>query len=137
MFFHQITKRSVIRFFLVLTGVILLCLVIALLVLRGLESHLVSQIPNDIQREVFSPDRKFRAVVFRRSAGAFSSGSTHISILSANQALPKDAGNVFTSDRSSVSIAWSDDHTLGIMLSDPGIIWRAESHWHTINIKYE
>ena len=59
----------------------------------------LSPCKNLVKTELKSPDGKLKAVVFGRDCGATVSENTEISILSANDILPNNEGNVFIEDR--------------------------------------
>jgi hypothetical protein len=70
-----------------------------------------------------SPDGKLEAVVFQRNCGATTDFSTQVSVVPARQAVPNDAGNV-----------WSGDSDHGQAPSAPGggpeihVTWRDSRH---------
>jgi hypothetical protein len=72
--------------------------------------------------EVRSPSGKLKAVIFQRDCGATNGFSTHVSILSADEKLPNEGGNIFIENT---------DH--GKAPSGPGggpeveVTWRGES----------
>jgi hypothetical protein len=53
---------------------------------------------NEELQTVTSPDRKRKAIVFQRDCGATAGFSTQISLLQADDKLPKEAGNTFIAD---------------------------------------
>jgi hypothetical protein len=84
---------------------------------------------NEILRVHYSPTKQLKAVVFQRDCGATTGFSTQISIISADNDLPDEAGNVFVADT---------DH--GKSPSGPGggppveVEWKGES---SLNITYD
>ncbi len=48
---------------------------------------------NHIYREVYSPDKRYKAVLFERNCGAPSGYTTHISIIDASEQLENQTGN--------------------------------------------
>jgi hypothetical protein len=73
---------------------------------------------NDRVHEFVSPDNNLKAVLFRRSCGATTPFSTHISVLNRWQSLSDaDAGNVYVQDHSdefpdAVSVRWEGSRKL-------------------------
>lgn len=53
---------------------------------------------NNIIDEVYSPDNKYKAVIFDRDAGATTGFNTQISIISSKSSLPNNPGNLFIAD---------------------------------------
>ncbi len=53
---------------------------------------------NEILRILYSPAKRLKAVVFQRDCGATTGFSTQISIISADDDLPNEGGNVFVAD---------------------------------------
>ncbi|MFY9554348.1 MAG: hypothetical protein WAV47_06460 [Blastocatellia bacterium] len=53
---------------------------------------------NEVIREIESPDKKHRVVVFQRDCGATTGFSTQVSILPGTTRLPEEGGNVFACD---------------------------------------
>jgi hypothetical protein len=87
---------------------------------------------NRIAQELYSPDHKFKAVVYERDCGATTNFSTQISILRSSQALPRGNGNVLGMDgmpEDSISdIAWSGDRSLSINTAEGyAIFFQAKS----------
>lgn len=70
---------------------------------------------NDNLIETVSPNGQLKAVTFRRNCGATTSYSSGVSILSASQNLPNEAGNVFVANHEpSIIVRWIDDGHLSI-----------------------
>jgi hypothetical protein len=68
---------------------------------------------NDIIKSIVSPDEKYVAVSFIRSAGATTSFSPQVSILSKSKKLQNKSGNIFIGDNSKyIDILWEDNKTL-------------------------
>ena len=53
---------------------------------------------NELLREVASPDGKMKAVVFQRDCAATTGFITQVSVLSKDEKLPNESGNVFSAD---------------------------------------
>lgn len=76
---------------------------------------LTARCANDQIVEAVSPNGRVKAVTFRRSCGATTGFSAHVSILPASLRLPDEPGNVFvTDDEPAVTVRWADDRHLTI-----------------------
>ena len=77
---------------------------------------------NEIFQEVYSPDNKYKAVVFQRDCGATTGFSTHISILRASAKLTDEAGNIFIMDGhpgwANIKINWETNRLVSISYSE-------------------
>lgn len=85
-----------------------------------------------ISQVIYSPDHKFKAVIYERDCGATTNFSTQVSILRASQTLPRGNGNILDMDgmpEDSISdIAWSGDRSLSInTASEYPIFFQAKS----------
>ncbi len=71
---------------------------------------------NEVIREVTSPDKERRAILFERYCGAGSKDSTNVSILPVAMLLPDEGGNVFVARVSldAVTMAWHGSHILAV-----------------------
>lgn len=78
-----------------------------------------------------SPDAKYKAVIFQRDCGATTGFSTQISILSANEDLINESGNIFTMDGHPNDVApkveWLNDTTLKITRSSANTVYLSET----------
>jgi hypothetical protein len=64
---------------------------------------------NDEVRTSASPDGTLSAVVFRRSCGATTGFSTHVSVIQRQASLPDDPGNALTvGGEQPVQVIWQD-----------------------------
>ena len=60
----------------------------------------------EVQRELVSPDRQRKVVLFTRNAGATTNASTHALLLGKSDALPGNpGGNVFIIDHGSTAVS--------------------------------
>ncbi len=85
-----------------------------------------------ISQVIYSPEYKFKAVIYERDCGATTNFSTQVSILRASQTLPRGNGNILDMDgmpEDSISdIAWSGDRSLSInTASEYPIFFQAKS----------
>lgn len=53
---------------------------------------------NEVIKEILSPNKNYKAVIFQRDCGSTTNYSTQISILEANEALSNKKGNIFVCD---------------------------------------
>ena len=53
---------------------------------------------NEVLKEIASPGGKMKAVIFQRDCGATTGFSTQVSVLSKDEKLPDEGGNVFAAD---------------------------------------
>lgn len=95
---------------------------------------------NILQTEALDKSGKNKAAVFKRDCGATTQTSLHISILSANETLPKDAaGNVFIAEQTngplSTEITWLSDHELNVRHGN-GRIFKKSSAFSGVKISY-
>ncbi len=77
----------------------LLFIVAPLAILGGMTAWMLAAAKpdcvNQVQQELFSPDQRYKAVLFERLCRAEPAVSSHISILVANGMLPDSEGNLF------------------------------------------
>jgi hypothetical protein len=75
---------------------------------------------NEIQSQALSPDKRLKVVVFRRSCGATTGWSTHVSVLNSWDTLSNgEAGNVFGMDADAkVKANWETN--TNVKISHPG-----------------
>jgi hypothetical protein len=92
---------------------------------------------NDQVVEVFSPNGKLKAVVFRRNCGATTDYSTHVSIVPKKSDLPNDPGNIFTGNHERlIEAKWIDDQRLTIS-GNTNTEFRRLPEFNGIKITYE
>lgn len=103
---------------------------------------------NKVLEEVPSPGARYKAVAFERDCGATTGFSTQVSILSADEGDPEDAGNAFqaNTDRGAapsgpgggpkVSLEWVADETLVITYDSRARVGKPESYLEGVNIEY-
>ncbi len=77
---------------------------------------------SEVFQEVYSPDIKFKVVVFQRDCGATTDFSTQVSILRASDELGNESGNIFRLDEhpdwTNVQVDWISDRSVMISYSD-------------------
>jgi hypothetical protein len=96
--------------------------------------------------EALSPDKQYRAVVFRRDCGATTDFSTQVSLLSSSQSL-QGSGNVFIVDLkksvavskpSDVQVQWTKNRTLTVRYASQQVrVFQQETRWNDVAIAYE
>jgi hypothetical protein len=109
---------------------------------------------NTISQELFSPDGKLKAVVFKADCGATTDFSTEVSVLEVADKLPSDGGNVvFVEDSNhgaastiEVNVIWSTNRKLTIkydkkarlFLSKPETIVKSDlKAGETVSVSYD
>jgi hypothetical protein len=99
---------------------------------------------NKVLKEVPSPDKQYRAVLFQRDCGATTDFSAQISVLPSSQGL-RSTGNVFivgftktVSVSSDVKIGWADNRTLWIRyIGEEVRIFRQEHKLGEVAVMYD
>jgi hypothetical protein len=100
---------------------------------------------NTVVTEALSPDKQYRAVVFRRDCGATTDFSTQVSLLSSSQSL-QGSGNVFIVDLkksvavskpSDVQVRWTKNRTLTVRYASQQVrVFQQETRWNDVAIAY-
>ncbi len=92
---------------------------------------------NEIYAEEYSPDNRYKAVVFQRDCGSTTGFSTQISIIKMNAALQNKSGNIFVArghpDVHSPQLTWLSNTELLINRRLDGSEVRAETSLGFIN----
>jgi hypothetical protein len=98
--------------------------------------------------ETPSPNGKMKVVVFQRDCGATTGFSTQVSILPIAQSLPKESGNVFTSDTDhgkapsgpkggpEVRIQWRGDKVVSVAHHKAARVFHERSKIRDITVTY-
>ena len=73
-------------------------LTLALLCVCTACTNIAADCRNQVLEELASPSGKMKAVIFQRDCGATTGFSTQISVLSKDEKLPEEGGNVFVAD---------------------------------------
>ena len=104
---------------------------------------------NTVITEATSPAKRLKAVVFQRDCGATTGFSTQVSIFSATDSLPEEAGNTFTSDTDhgaaptspadgpEVSIEWEGANSLLIRHHPKARVFTKQSAVDGVRVRYE
>ena len=82
---------------------------------------------NKVVKELFAPDKTYKAIIFERNCGATTGFSTQISVVKANEDLFNESGNVFVAETDDpkysskeffggpkVEVNWIDSKSLSI-----------------------
>ena len=73
---------------------------------------------NDLVKESYSPDGKFKAVAFVRDCGATTSFSPQVSIIKAGKEFKNKPGNAFRGNKSKdIDVKWVNEQTLLVIHS--------------------
>lgn len=93
---------------------------------------------NEIIQNLPSPDGKYYAVSFIRSAGATTADSPQVSIIKRNMGHYNKKGNVFIGYRSrEIDVWWKNDNTLAIWYDCPDDdVFKKLSKIYEIQIEY-
>jgi len=104
---------------------------------------------NSIAEEVFSPDKKFKVVVFERNCGATTDFSTQISILDSEEDLGNENGSIFIGDSDhgrvvlseknviNTNIIWKDSKTILIQVDPLARIFENKTNYRGFKILYK
>lgn len=71
---------------------------LALLCVCSACTNIAGDCRNEVLKELASPSGKMKAVIFQRDCGATTGFSTQVSVLSKDEKLPDEGGNVFVAD---------------------------------------
>jgi hypothetical protein len=98
---------------------------------------------NRVAAEYPSPDARRRAVVFERDCGATTGFSAQVSVLSSDERLPNEAGNVcvveaggYTPDKINAEISVSWDGPDELVVRPRGVPKRAETKVGDVHVSY-
>ncbi|SNR97327.1 hypothetical protein SAMN05192560_2045 [Methylobacillus rhizosphaerae] len=104
---------------------------------------------NNLLTEVWSPDGKYKVVVFQRDCGATTGFSTQLSLMPSQHQLGNESGNIFVADTNhgaapsgigggpSVSIQWLDPESLVVIHHPNARISMAEPQSSGVRIMYK
>lgn len=130
---------------LVLSNLVLIILIVGYLLISGLNLLFGDLCGNDMVSETYSPDKTMKVVVFRRSCGATTGYSTHVSIVNAWDKLSNDqVRNVYgVDDEIPLDIKWSGNENVRIVRSVLSTTFTKESEhlvlpfFQRVKISYE
>ena len=110
---------------------------LAILTTAALIAGCAPMCKNEVSAVVRSPSGKMKAVVFDRGCGATVRFNTQVSVLSAQAALPNDAGNVLiVDDDVPLTLHWESDGSLQIAGTLSSHIFKQEKIVAGIRITY-
>lgn len=120
----------------------LLCLLIFLYMIFSFCS--VEMCTNKIINTKYSPNRKYKIVIFQRNCGATTDFSTQISILQFNEELKNEGGNLFTADGATnkeniinVKPKWLSNENVIIEYDKNARVFKNEKSINEIKIDYK
>lgn len=95
---------------------------------------------SEVFQEVYSPDGRYKAVVFQRDCGATTGFRTHISIIKSSTTIKNQTGNIFQADGYpdwfSIRVIWQDDEHVIIEHNGKPISDVAQSKSGNIEVQY-
>ena len=93
---------------------------------------------NTIIKEIVSPNRNLKVVMFKRDCGATTGFSTQLSIIDASDNMGNESGNVYIVDGLSNKhdVKWIDDSTISIQVGE-GEIYKKLTTFKKVKIIYE
>jgi hypothetical protein len=104
---------------------------------------------NEILAEHLSPNKKLKAIVFKRDCGATTGFSTQITIQPSNNNLENEGGNVFSADTNhddapssqtgelEIGINWLSDTRLAVQYHKLSRVFQSESTVSGVQIEYQ
>lgn len=137
--------KKILKFLLISSGILLVTIICIIKLLSILGNFGVD---NYIIDEVYSPDDKYKAVIFDRDTGATTDFNTQISIISSKSSLPNDPGNLFIADTNhgrapsgkgggpEVTISWISSTEIIITYHRKARIFKQEGSIKSIQAKY-
>ena len=130
-------------------SILLLVLVVLVPLVNAACLDLASGCGNELLSETRSPDGKLKAIMFQRDCGATTGFSTQISILSVDEKLPNEGGNVFVADSDHgaapsgrgggpiVEVHWLNESELLIKHDSRARVFHSEQSLGRVKIRYE
>lgn len=91
---------------------------------------------NELIKSVTSPNQKYIAVIFKRDLGATTKTSYQLSILKKGKSINDSTGNIFVTYEE-FDVKWNGDTELIVEQSVKGEIFKQETNYKNIIIKYE
>jgi hypothetical protein len=110
---------------------------LAILITAALIAGCAPICENEVSAAARSPSGKMKAVIFNRGCGATVGSNTHVSVLSAEAALPNDGGNVLiVDDDVPLALHWESEGSLQIAGTLSSHIFKQESVVAGVRITY-
>jgi hypothetical protein len=103
---------------------------------------LIDPCVNEVLVDAVSPSNRRRAVLFKRSCGATTGFSFHVSVLNRDESLPPAGGNVFRADDNhgavtmDVHIGWESRDGLLVNYPAPAHVFRQATELKDVRIAY-
>ena len=91
---------------------------------------------NKILQTQYSPNQKYKLVVFERNCGATTAFSHQVSILEKDRALKNTTGDIFVIDKNSININWVNDKMIHISYQKDSKVFHKENNFKGIHIKF-
>lgn len=123
---------------------------ILIIMIIGFFGYLNSSIgSNKVLEEYYSPDNRYKVVVFERDGGATTGFSTQVSIIPAKSSLGNKAGNIFFADTNhgqapsgkgggpEVRVTWVGNETVILSYDKNARIFQHEKKFNNIRIDYQ
>jgi len=93
---------------------------------------------NEIGHEEYSPDRKLKAVVFKRDCGATTGFTTQVSLLGSAERLPDEAGNVFIADGDpKIRVLWQSNNEVLVRFPPETKVHLKQNQAARVSVRYE
>jgi len=140
--------RSVFRFLLISGAVLAVLVVAAIGLLWFFVPDISDMCRNEIISEIPSPEGKLKVVVFQRDCGATTGFSTQVSILSGNQLLENEGGNLFISDTDhgaapsgpgggpALAVTWQNENSVRMSYHQKTRVFKQESTVGGASVSY-
>ena len=140
--------RSVFRVLLISGAVLTVLVVAAIGMLWFLVPDMSDMCRNEIISEIPSPEGKRKVVVFQRDCGATTGFSTQASIVSSNQMLENEGGNLFISDTNhgaapsgpgggpGLAVTWQSEDSVRMSFHPKARVFKQESAVGGASVSY-
>lgn len=93
---------------------------------------------NEIVKEVYSPDKKFKAIIFKRDCGATTGTSSQLTILKGDEELENQKGNTFVVDDGEIiKIKWENQQQLTVYYDSLARTFEMKDRREDIRVKYK
>ena len=92
---------------------------------------------NEVLQSITSPSGELKVEVFSRDCGATTGFSTQVSIISADDRLPNEGGNILVLDGTvPIKVQWRSDSTLTVAGLGTSQVFKQESSLAGVSINY-
>ena len=121
-------------------AMIVVLMVLFIILWANLNSMISEMCQNTVTYQMLSPNRKSKAIIFKRDCGSGSGISTQVSILPSSSPLPERKGNLFIVDgqpaSNSLHIKWNGSEKLVIVYNGRLKILKAKGEMHGVVAEY-